>query len=66
MILFEPCLNALSKVHPTGDVSDDTEDTVRSADCAFVVPLTRCGRVIGRVEGTVSIATPGGSDAHHA
>jgi hypothetical protein len=64
--LFEPCLNALSKVHSTGDVSDDTEDTVRSADCAFVVPLTRCGRLFGRVEGTVSIATPGGSDAHHA
>ena len=58
--LFEPCVNALSGIQPTREVSDDTEDTVRSADCAFVVPLTRCGRLFGRVEGTVSIATPGG------
>ena len=44
-------------------VSDDADVLVRSADCAFVVPLTRCGRLFGRVEGTVSIATPGGLDA---
>ena len=61
--LFEPCLNALSEIQPTRDVSDDTDVLVRSADCAFVVPLTRCGRLFGRVEGTVSIATPGGPDA---
>lgn len=64
--LFEPCLNALSEIQPTREVSDDTDVLVRSADCAFVVPLTRCGRLFGRVEGTVSIATPGGPDAHHA
>ena len=60
--LFEPCvsLNAGSRIR-TRDVSDDADVLVRSADCAFVVPLTRCGRLFGRVEGTVSIATPGGS-----
>jgi hypothetical protein len=61
--LFEPCLNALSEIQPTREVSDDTDVLVRSADCAFVVPLTRCGRLFGRVEGTVSIATPGGPAA---
>ena len=39
-----------------GDVGDD--EAVSSGGVRFRVPLTRCGRLFGRVEGTVSIAVP--------
>ena len=39
-----------------GDVGDD--QVASSGAVRFSVPLTRCGRLFGRVEGTVSIAVP--------
>ena len=39
-----------------GDVRDD--QVASSGAVRFSVPLTRCGRLFGRVEGTVSIAVP--------
>ena len=39
-----------------GDVGDD--EAVSSGAVRFRVPLTRCGRLFGTVEGTVSIAVP--------
>ena len=39
-----------------GDVRDGA--TGRSGAVRFRVPLTRCGRCFGKVEGTVSIAVP--------